>query len=47
MVLQLQAGRVLTGLIFRIGHLGYVGIDVLTAISALEFALKNRTGILA
>jgi serine---pyruvate transaminase len=33
----------LTGLIFRIGHLGYVGIfDVLTAISALEFALKEQ-----
>ncbi|MBM3706815.1 MAG: alanine--glyoxylate aminotransferase family protein [Actinobacteria bacterium] len=33
----------LQGLIFRIGHLGYVGIfDVLTAISALEFALKEQ-----
>jgi aspartate aminotransferase-like enzyme len=33
----------LTGLIFRIGHLGYVGIfDVLTAISSLEFALKDQ-----
>jgi aspartate aminotransferase-like enzyme len=33
----------LTGLIFRIGHLGYVGIfDVLIAISALEFALKEQ-----
>jgi serine---pyruvate transaminase len=33
----------LTGLIFRIGHLGYVGIfDVITAISALEFALKEQ-----
>lgn len=33
----------LEGLIFRIGHLGYVGIfDVLTAISALEFALKEQ-----
>ncbi len=33
----------LTGLIFRIGHLGYVGIfDVLTAVSALEFALKEQ-----
>jgi len=33
----------LTGLIFRIGHLGYVGIfDVLVAISALEFALKEQ-----
>jgi Serine-pyruvate aminotransferase/archaeal aspartate aminotransferase len=33
----------LTGLIFRIGHLGYVGIfDVLVAITALEFALKEQ-----
>jgi serine---pyruvate transaminase len=33
----------LTGLIFRIGHLGYVGIfDVLIAISALEYALKEQ-----
>jgi aspartate aminotransferase-like enzyme len=33
----------LQGLIFRIGHLGYVGIfDILTAISALEFALKEQ-----
>ena len=33
----------LTGLIFRIGHLGYVGIfDVIIAISALEFALKEQ-----
>jgi len=33
----------LTGLIFRIGHLGYVGIfDVLIAISTLEFALKEQ-----
>ncbi|MBN1298430.1 MAG: alanine--glyoxylate aminotransferase family protein [Actinobacteria bacterium] len=33
----------LTGLIFRIGHLGYVGIfDVITALSALEFALKEQ-----
>ncbi len=33
----------LTGLIFRIGHLGYVGIfDVLIAITALEFALKEQ-----
>jgi len=33
----------LTGLIFRIGHLGYVGIfDVLIAISALEFALNEQ-----
>ncbi|MBE3089482.1 MAG: alanine--glyoxylate aminotransferase family protein [Actinobacteria bacterium] len=33
----------LTGLVFRIGHLGYVGIfDVLIAISALEFALKEQ-----
>lgn len=33
----------LQGLIFRIGHLGYVGIfDVLVAIAALEFALKEQ-----
>jgi aspartate aminotransferase-like enzyme len=33
----------LAGKIFRIGHLGYVGIfDVLTAICALEFALKEQ-----
>lgn len=33
----------LTGKIFRIGHLGYVGIfDVLVAICALEFALKEQ-----
>lgn len=33
----------LQGLIFRIGHLGYVGIfDVIVAISALEFALKEQ-----
>ncbi len=33
----------LTGKIFRIGHLGYVGIfDILTAICALEFALKEQ-----
>jgi len=33
----------LQSLIFRIGHLGYVGIfDVLTVISALEFALKEQ-----
>ncbi len=33
----------LQGLIFRIGHLGYVNIfDVITAISALEFALKEQ-----
>jgi aspartate aminotransferase-like enzyme len=33
----------LTGLIFRIGHLGYVGIfDVLIAVSALEYALKEQ-----
>ncbi len=33
----------LTGLIFRIGHLGYVGIfDILIAVSALEFALKEQ-----
>lgn len=33
----------LTGLIFRIGHLGYVGIfDVIVAIAALEFALKEQ-----
>jgi len=33
----------LQGLIFRIGHLGYVGIfDVIVAIAALEFALKEQ-----
>jgi len=33
----------LTGLIFRIGHLGYVGIfDVIIALAALEFALKEQ-----
>ena len=33
----------LQGLIFRIGHLGYVGkFDVIIAISALEFALKEQ-----
>ncbi len=33
----------LQGLIFRIGHLGYVGIfDVIVAISALEFSLKEQ-----
>ena len=33
----------LAGKIFRIGHIGYFGIfDIIIAISALEFALKEQ-----